>query len=385
MTSPEPVSPDSGGPPPRRGAASPLARILPEVDDRWMAHWPMMLLGLVILYNVLPGAYGEYVVSVAVLGSMFAIGALGLNVHYGFAGLLNFGHVMFLMVGAYTTALLVSGRGMNIFLAMLIGAVVASVLGLVVGAFSLRLRTDYLAIVTIAMAEMGRVIIKNSGSFRVDPLTGSGKTIGTGGVFGVQNFSSGFNSFLDTTLPFVNSHAWQLFIFNAVVITIILYMTWTLRRSPWGRALRAIREDEDIAAALGKPTFLLKLQAFAVGGFIGAFAGVAFALNNNFIDPDTWLPIFTFRIWIAMIMGGAGTIFGPVLGAMLLQSIFSLVRFLPNIAASPLFGWIPESLVSSNRIFALQGMLLGLLIMLVVIFRPQGVLGSREDLILEGT
>ncbi len=384
MTGSESPTPDVTAAAPRPAGRGPLAHLLPEVDDRWIVHWPMLLLGLVILYNVLPGAYGEYVVSVAVLGSMFAIGALGLNVHYGFAGLLNFGHVMFLMVGAYTTALLVSGRGMNIFLAMLIGAVVASVLGLVVGAFSLRLRTDYLAIVTIAMAEMGRVIIKNSGSFRVDPLTGSGKTIGTGGVFGVQNFSSGFNKFLDTTLPFVNSHAWQLFIFNAVVITIILYMTWTLRRSPWGRALRAIREDEDIAAALGKPTFLLKLQAFAVGGFIGAFAGVAFALNNNFIDPDTWLPIFTFRIWIAMIMGGAGTIFGPVLGAMLLQAIFSLVRFLPNIAASPLFGWIPESLVSSNRIFALQGMLLGLLIMLVVIFRPQGVMGSREDLILEG-
>lgn len=359
-------------------------RLLPaDEDDRWIVYWPATILVLVAAYNLLPGGWGEYVLSVALLGSIFAIGAVGLNVHYGFSGLLNFGHVMFMMLGAYTTALLILDAGWNVFPAMLIGAGVAALAGLALGTFSLRLRTDYLAIVTIAVAEMARLIIKNSGSLRIDPATGVSDAVGTGGVFGLQNFSGDFNDALETALPFLDDRQWRLFAFNALIITLGLFLTWTLRRSPWGRAQRAIREDEEIAAALGKPTFVLKLQSFAVGAFLGSFAGISFAMMNNFINADTWLPIFTFRIWIALILGGAGTIYGPVLGAMLLQSIFSGVRFLPRIIESSAFSWIPDEAVTSNRLFALEGVLLGLLIMLVVAFRPQGLLGRRDDLRLE--
>lgn len=360
-----------------------LRRLAP--DDRWVVYWPATLVGLVIAFSVLPGGWADYVVSVAVLGSVLAIGALGLNVQYGFTGLLNFGHVLSLMLGAYTTALLVLKADWNIFIAMLAGGIVAAIGGWILGLFSLRLRGDYLAIVTIAIAELVRIIIRNSGTFRVNPATGQQEYLGTGGTFGLQNFAGQFEDTLETLLPFIELRQWRLFVFFAVLITLLLALTWTLKRSPWGRAVRAIREDEAVASALGKSTFLMKLQSFAAGAFIGAFAGIAFALNANFTEPDTWLPIFTFRMWIAMMIGGAGTIFGPILGAFILQAIFSVVRFLPRIAETSAFSWIPDQALTSNRVFALEGMLLGALIALVVFVRPQGILGRREDLILDRT
>ncbi len=356
-----------------------MGRLLADRTDNWLVLWPATIVALVVARTVLPGSYGDYVLDVAVLGTIFAIGAIGLNVQFGFTGLLNFGHVLSLMIGAYTTALVILELGWAWGWAMLFGASVAAVVGVVVGLFSLRLRTDYLAIVTIALAEMVRLIIKNSGSFRVDAATGSQERVGTGGVFGVQNFAGGFNDTLEAVLPFLDSREWRLFGFNATIITVALLVTWSLRRAPWGRAQRAIKEDEDVTSALGKRTAVLKLQSFAVGAFIGAFAGVALAMQNNFIDTETWLPIVTFRMWIAMILGGAGTIFGPVIGALVLQGIFSVVRFLPRIQATPAFDWIPEAYVSADRLGALQGQLLGLIIVLIIMFRPQGLAGRSEE------
>jgi neutral amino acid transport system permease protein len=370
----------SGPEPKGRG----LRRLLPaERDDRWFVYWPVCIVVLVVAYNLLPGAYGEYVVSVAVLGTVFSLGAIGLNVQFGFTGLLNFGQVMFLMVGAYTTAILVIDLGWNLFVAMVLGAVMAAILGLVVGSFSIRLRGDYLAIVTISVAEMIRIIIHNSGGFRIDPATGESEFVGTGGVIGLKDFAGGFDDTLKTLLPFLDNRQWRLFVFNALLVTLFLFVTWTVKRSPWGRTARAIREDELIAEALGKPTFVRKLQSFSLGAFIGAFAGVSFALQSNFVEPGTWVPLITFRLWIAIILGGAGTIFGPVLGALVLQLLFSLVRFLPRVVNTPLFEWVPEDAVAANRLGALEGMLLGLLIVTLVVLRPQGILGTREDVVLE--
>ena len=359
-----------------------MKRFLPaREDDRWLVYWPGLILFMVLANQLLPGSYGEYVLDVAVLGSIFAIGAVGLNVQFGFTGLLNFGHVMSMMLGAYTMAILILDVGWNPALAMICGGLVAATAGLLVGLFSLRLRTDYLAIVTIAIAEMVRLIIKNSGNQRIDPTTGLSDKIGTGGVFGLQNYAGGINDWLETVLPFLDSQAWRHFTLNAVFITLALWLTWTLKKSPWGRAQRAIKEDQEIVSALGKNVLWLKLQSFALGAFIGAFSGIAFAIQTNFIESELWLPIVTFRLWIAMMLGGAGSIFGPVAGAILLQAMFSVVRFLPRIQRE--VGIIPEDLVSSNRIFAMQGMLLGILIMLVVRFRPQGMFGKREELALE--
>ncbi|MCP5027613.1 MAG: branched-chain amino acid ABC transporter permease [Actinomycetia bacterium] len=359
-----------------------MRQLLPtRADDRWFVYWPLVIISLVLAHNLLPGSYGDYVLDVATLGSIFAIGAIGLNVQFGFTGLLNFGHVMSMMIGAYTMAILILDMSWNPAIAMVCGGLVAAGAGLIVGLFSLRLRTDYLAIVTIAIAEMVRLIIKNSGNQRIDPETGLSVKVGTGGVFGLQNYSGGINDWLETVLPFLDSQAWRQFTLNALFITVALFLTWTLKRSPWGRVQRAIKEDQEIVSALGKPTLWLKLQSFALGSFIGAFSGIAFALQTNFIESELWLPIVTFRLWIAMMLGGAGSIFGPVAGALALQALFSVVRFLPRIQKS--VGIIPEQLVSSNRIFALQGMLLGLLIMLVVRFRPQGMFGKREELALE--
>jgi len=362
----------------------PVNRFLPaDRDDRWFVYWPACIVVLIALYFVLPGAYGEYIVSVASLGTIFAIGAIGLNVQFGFTGLLNFGQVMFLMVGAYTTAVLVLDLNWNVFAAMPVGAVAAALLGLVVGSFSIRLRGDYLAIVTIAVAEMLRIIVRNSGGFRIDPATGESGPVGLGGVVGLRGAGGGFDSTLADLLPFIDDRNWRLFAFNAFIVTVMLFVTWTIKRAPWGRSARAIREDEVIAQALGKPTFVRKLQSFSLGAFIGAFAGISLAVQANFVEPLTWVPLITFRLWIAVILGGAGTVFGPVVGALVLQLLFSGVRFLPRIVDTPLFEWVPESAVAANRLGALEGLLLGLLIVIIVLVRPEGILGRRDDVVLE--
>jgi neutral amino acid transport system permease protein len=226
--------------------------------------------------------------AVGVQAAAFALAAVGLNLQFGYTGLLNFGHVAFMLAGAYGTAIVVdSGGPLWLGLAVGIGAAVA--LGLLFGIPTLRLRADYLAIVTITAGETLRLIVRagDRGSL-------------THGVYGIQRFADD----LVAVNPFSpGSYGVGRFAFSAYDLWVIV-IGWTLVAagtllvrglvsSPWGRVVKAIREDEDAVRSLGKNAFVYKLQSLCIGGVLGALAGALLAVNQQSVTPDYYLPATT--------------------------------------------------------------------------------------------
>lgn len=305
----------------------------------------------------------------------FAIATLGLNVQYGYTGLLNFGHVAFLMTGAYGTAITVDNGG-SLWLGVAVGLAASVVLAMIFGLPTLRLRADYLAIVTIAGGEVLRVMIRSGGE---DSLTH--------GVFGIQGFADEFfdlNPIPDGTYLWglriserslwVMAVGWLLF----VVLTLLVSR---LVRSPWGRVLRSIREDEDAAASLGKNVFSYKLQSLALGGGIGATAGILLAIERQSVNPDSYLPVGTFTAYALLILGGAGTRLGPFVGSL---TYWFVIEFTDGVLRQgQTNGWIPTSVIDTTDLGAVRFMLVGLALMLLAAFRPQGILGNRDEVLLD--
>jgi len=314
--------------------------------------------------------------SIGPLGAAYALTAIGLNLHYGYTGLLNFGHIAFLMVGAYGTAITVD-QGGPLWLGVLVGAGAAILLGLLFGLPTLRLRADYLAIVTIAGGEVLRTVIRSGGK---DSLTH--------GVFGITRFATSFfdlNPFPDGEygwgrLAFTERQLWVAVV-AWVLVALATLLLVLLVRSPWGRVLRAIREDEDAARSLGKNVFAFKLQSLVTGGVIAAFAGIIIAIERQSVNPDTYLPAGTFLAYTVLILGGTASRLGPVLGAAVYWFVFELTDGLLRGAISA--GWIPHSLLSTTDVGPFRMMLVGLALMLLMIFRPQGLLGKREEVLLD--
>ena len=310
------------------------------------------------------------------LGAAYALAAIGLNLHYGYTGLLNFGHIAFLMVGAYGTAITVD-QGGPFWLGILVGIAAAIVLGLLFGLPTLRLRVDYLAIVTIAGGEVLRTAIRSGDK---DSLTK--------GVFGITRFATSFfdmNPFPDGEYGWgrfayterqlwVGVVAWAL-VAGATALLVLLV------RSPWGRVLKAIREDEDAARSLGKNVFAYKLQSLVTGGVIAAFSGMIIAIERQSVHPDSYMPAGTFLAYTVLILGGTASRLGPVLGAVLYWFLFELMDGLLRGAITE--GWIPESVLAETDVGPFRLMLVGLALMLLMIFRPQGLLGKREEVLLD--
>ena len=255
-------------------------------------------------------------------------------------------------VGAYTTVLL-SLNGVPWFLAFLIAAAIAGLLGLVIGSTALKLREDYLGIVTIGVSEMIRLFVNNEEWL-------------TKGTRGVQDFP----------LPLVNlvsrqNYSFVLALLLLVVIAIVYWRLEWLVRSPWGRVLKAIREDEEVVKALGKNVFWYKLQAFAIGGAIGGMAGSFFAWQLTTVYPTNFTTLITFQAWTIIAIGGAGNNLGVLLGAAVFQLYNALPRFLPE-----------QLRVDGGRFEAIQLMLIGLTLILIMVWRPQGILGNKKELTL---
>jgi neutral amino acid transport system permease protein len=356
-----------------------------------------------------------YLVLLTISIGLFAIFALGLNLQWGFAGLINFGHVAFMIVGAYTTVLL-SSQGVPLILAVIIGAILSALLGLLIGTSTLRLREDYLAIVTIGVSELLRLIAQNEekitkGTFGVQgytlPLANFqpniiGKLITIGlltliAVFaewqlwrGIKNqwrkqkeISLIIWSIIGTALILVTyiNGTIALYDYNykaglMLLVLLVLALTyWGLEflgRSPWGRVLKAIREDEEVARALGKNVFWYKLQAFMLGGAIAGVAGAFYAWQLTTVYPGNFEPIITFNAWTMVVLGGAGNNTGTILGAIIFWTYDTLTRFV-----------LPQLLpISSDRLGALRIMVIGLILMVLMIWRPQGILGKKEELTL---
>ena len=307
---------------------------------------------------------------------IYGLAAIGLNVHFGLTGLLNFGHASFMGVGAYVTLLLIphaAGRegeitesGLPFLLALLFGIIAASLFGLLLGLPAIRLRGDYLAIVTIAAAEIFRLLVRD-----LEPITG--------GVYGIINFSDSLQQY--RPIIFENivskyelnpSQAW-VGLLSWISIFFVLIILRRLTNSPWGRALRAVREDEDAVRALGKNAVWLKLQSFMLGAGIAGLAGVFLAFNYGSLQTTTFVPLLTFYVWAIMILGGVGSLSGPIFGSIIFWVIIS--------ETDKLAGLIFEN-ANGQQLAGVRFVLVGLLIMVLMIFRPSGLLGKKEELLL---
>ena len=306
-------------------------------------------------------------------GASYALAATGLNLQFGYTGLSNFGHVGFLMMGAYGMAI-ASDRGWSIWVGLALGIGAAVLLGLALGIPTLRLRADYLSVVTIATAEILRLVVNARPSA---PLTGAAR--GIGGLsenlgFFEPNFIPEGRYGIGDSFVFTSRQLWSMGITWAMVLVVtLLIRSWV--RSPWGRVLRAIREDEDAATALGKNVVVYKLQSFVIGGTMGALAGAMIALNAGSVGPSRWIAPFTFALYTVVILGGAGTVWGPVIGAIVYWFLLDFVDgALGNL-------WFEVSDATSG---AIRLALMGVGLMLLMIFRPQGLLGSRKEMFASG-
>jgi len=307
---------------------------------------------------------------------IYGLAAIGLNVHFGLTGLLNFGHASFMGVGAYVTLLLIphaAGRegeitesGLPFLLALFIGIISASLFGLLLGLPAIRLRGDYLAIVTIAAAEIFRLLVRDLESI-------------TGGVYGIINFSDSLQQYRPIYFEnFVSryelnpSQVW-VGLLSWISILFVLVILKRLTNSPWGRALRAVREDEDAVRALGKNAVWLKLQSFMLGAGIAGLAGVFLAFNYGSLQTTTFVPLLTFYVWAIMILGGVGSLSGPIFGSIIFWVIIS--------ETDKLAALIFEN-ANGQQLAGVRFVLVGLLIMVLMIFRPSGLLGKKEELLL---
>ena len=312
----------------------------------------------------------SYLAGFVIMAGIYAVFALGLNVHWGFTGLFNIGIAGFFALGAYTTALLTTqppdpdlfedfkfggnwsglpfldlGIDLWFFLGLGAAAAVCGIIALLIGYVTLRLRDDYLAIATLGIAETVRLLFLNE------------KWIANGskGLYRIPKFLG------EWVVP---EHYDYLYLVVVLVILALLFLAVERAvKSPWGRVLRAIREDEVAAEASGKNVFTFKLQAFILGAVIMGVGGALFAHNIRFLSPLTFDPLLaTFIIWAMLMVGGAGNNLGAILGAFIVWGIWTGTQFLPGVFSDPNF-----------RFF-----MIGVLIVAVILVRPGGILGEER-------
>ncbi len=414
----------------------------------------LVLLGLAGLEtsDILAGSLRS---GIGVQGAVFALAAIGVNLNYGYTGLLNFGPVGFMAAGAYGMGITVTNGG-HFLLGILVGLTAAAFLALLLGLPTLRLRGDFLAITTIAAGEVLRVALRSNNFFSmaivlvlllggvgmltyVMPRIGSPVTqwaVGlcsstvmialmiviwkaellageTGGTLGVPRpgepdivdtfynwnpFPRGEYSFADIAVigdllgavPWLGDvleetafNARQLWVITVTWSLVVLasILVWKLTTSPWGRVMKAIREDEDAARAVGKNAFSYKLQSFVIGGVITASAGIMRAMDQAFFNPESFKTQTTFFIWTVLILGGAATIRGPIAGAIVFWFFLLFIEGALNQMVER--DWIPDAVLGPNQVSSVRFILLGITLASLMIWRPQGMFGKKEEALLD--
>lgn len=330
---------------------------------RWLGYAALVILLLVLPFAI-DATLGRAWVRIIDVALLFILLALGLNIVVGFAGLLDLGYIAFFAVGAYSYALLASPQ-FDIhwsFLVLLpVGAFVAAVFGILLGAPTLRLRGDYLAIVTLGFGEIIRICLNNlnrpvnitngpQGITLIDPLGAGGFTLNQAHVIG------------GLTIAPVHSYY---FVFLACAAASI-FISLRLEDSRIGRAWIAIREDELAAGAMGINTRNVKLLAFAMGATFGGVAGGLFAAFQGFISPESFTLLDSIMVLCMVVLGGMGNVGGVVLGAVLLTALPEALRY-----AGPLQqAWLGAVYVDPSD---LRMLLFGLALVLMMLFRPAGL------------
>jgi neutral amino acid transport system permease protein len=310
--------------------------------------------------------------AVGVTALIYLFAAIGLNVQFGYTGLLNFGQVAFVAAGAYAVGVIVLTFDLGLWLAVV---VVSTLLALLLGIPTLRLRADYLAIVTIAASELLRLLVR---SIAFKDVFGGAQ--GLNGKLG-QEFHDLNPLPADFTLPVLTwsrQDLWVVIVGWSLALLFTL-LVWGLVRSPWGRVVKGIREDEDAVVSLGKNVFVYKMQALIIGGGIAAFGGILWAVAKQSVQPDTFQPDFTFFVYTILLLGGAARVFGPIAGTIIFW--FLLAGFGELLSSLINNGYI--EFLTPTDVGSIRFMLMGLGLMLLMIFRPQGIFGDRRELALD--
>jgi branched-chain amino acid transport system permease protein len=317
-------------------------------------------------YNFIPLAFGELFSPTT---AAYALATIGLAIHFGFTGLLNFGQAGFMAVGGYAFAITAVKFEWPLWGSVLATIVAATVFALILGIPTLRLRADYLSIVTIAAAEIIRLSVKTPEFSAI-----------TGGSEGINGASKGFNDL--NPLPegrfgfgvlTYSSDQWWVRIVGWSLVALACLIVFLLIRSPWGRVIRGIREDEDAVRSLGKNVYSYKMQALILGGVLGGLAGALFILPRS-LQPDNYGTQLTFFLYTILLLGGAATVFGPVIGAIIFWVTLSLSDGILSLLVNN--DILPISSIQQGPI---RFIIVGIALMLLVIFRPQGIFGKKKD------
>ncbi|UYV36241.1 branched-chain amino acid ABC transporter permease [Rhodobacteraceae bacterium D3-12] len=290
----------------------------------------------------------SYLLATLVIAGIYAILALGLNVIWGLGGMVNLGLAGFFAVGAYTSALSSIG-GLPIWLACILAMVIAGSIGALLARLTLNLRGDYLAIVTLGFGELVRLIAANE----------LWLTNGSDGISGIPGPWRGDLTPLQFNMLFA--------VLIVVLVVTIWWLTTNLRKSPMGRALRALADDETAAAVAGKPVRKMKVQAFALGSAVIGFGGALYGHYFSYIAPDLFRPLIAIYIFLAVTAGGTGRPSGAVLGAIVVIAVLEGTRYFGDV--------IPY--LSGVKVAALREILVGSLLVVIMRLRPEGLIPAR--------
>jgi len=312
------------------------------------------------------GGIVAYLVSLAIMAGIYAVFALGLNIQWGYTGLFNIGIAGFFCIGAYTSAMITTPKptgiyaqyvhqifGLNLpFIFGLLGAAIAcGIIAFLIGIPTLKLREDYLAIATLGIAETIRLIFNNEQFLANGPR----------GLMGLPQPLAGL----------VDARHYN-YIYLVIILFLMLITYFLIERgirSPWGRVLRAIREDEVSASMSGKDIFKFKMQSLIFGSMVMGVGGALYAHYTKAISPDVFTPLYgTFIIWVMLMAGGSGNNKGAVLGAYVIWGIWIGTTFLTNL--------LPYTLQA--RAPYIRFLIIGILLEVILLYRPQGLLGEEK-------
>jgi branched-chain amino acid transport system permease protein len=289
-----------------------------------------------------------YLTAMAISAGIYALLALGVNLTWGMAGMVNLGLAGFFAVGAYATAMLTKA-GVAIPLGIAAGAATAAVTGAGVALITARLRADYLAIVTLGFSESVRIAAANE----------IWLTNGSDGIAGIPGPWRGILTPQQFNLVFLG--------IVLMVLAATFMVLYRLGASPFGRVLRAIRDDEDVAAVAGKHVLMFKVKAFAVGAAVLGIAGALYAHETSYVAPDIFAPLLTLNIILALVAGGVGNNAGAILGAVLIVALLEGTRFL-----APFLPFLAPA-----QIAAVRELLVSVLLLVILRVLPTGIIPER--------